>query len=155
MSEFEFLRPCADAMINQIRKKWAMVYERSGAGNRHFCNLLAKTEDHINMTLNLFFTGNAIQSCYGRLKSTGGRNKNGIFRVYTVKNDRNSNENDVIRGPSLGFVSHVCTESAIFAPDTGRLLIGASSGSAVACYDAADSHYCHQSGKCCAGHRLK
>jgi len=41
--------------------------------------------------------------------------------VYTVKNDRNSHENDVIRGPSLGFVSHVCTESAIFAPATGRL----------------------------------
>jgi len=98
-----------------------MVYERSGAGNRHFCNLLAKTEGHINMILNLFFTGNAIQSCYGRLKSTGGRSKNGIFHVYTVKNDRNSHENDVIRGSSLGFVSHVCTESAIFAPATGRL----------------------------------
>ena len=51
------------------------------------------------MILNLFFTGNAIQSCYGRLKSTGGRSKNGIFRVYTVKNDRNRHENDVICGP--------------------------------------------------------
>ena len=65
------------------------------------------------MILNLFFTGNAIQSCYGRLKSTGGRSKNGIFRVYTVKNDRNRHENDVICGPFLCFVSHVCTESAI------------------------------------------
>jgi len=92
----------------------AMVYQRSGAGNRHFCDLLAKIEHHINMILNLFFTGNAIQSCYGRLKSTGGRSKNGIFRVYTVKNDRNRHENDVICGPSLCFVSHVCTESAIF-----------------------------------------
>ena len=36
----------------------AKVYERSGAGNRHFCDLLAKIEDHINMILNLFFTGN-------------------------------------------------------------------------------------------------
>ena len=27
----------------------AKVYERSGAGNRHFCDLLAKIEDHINM----------------------------------------------------------------------------------------------------------
>ena len=27
----------------------AMVYERSGAWNRHFCNLLAKIEDHINI----------------------------------------------------------------------------------------------------------
>jgi len=94
----------------------AMVYQRSGAGNRHFCDLLAKIEDHINMILNLFFTGNAIQSCYGHLKSTGGRSINGIFRVYTVKNDRNRHENDVIRGPSLCFVSYVCTESAIFAP---------------------------------------
>ena len=68
----------------------AMVYERSGAGNRHFCSLLAKIEDHINMILKLFFTGNAIESCYGRLKSTGSRSKNGIFRVYTVKNDRNN-----------------------------------------------------------------
>ena len=99
----------------------AVVYQRSGAGNRHFCNLLAKIEDHINIILNLFFTGIAIQSCYGRLKSTGGRSKNGIFRVYTVKNDRNRHENDVICGPSLCFVSHVCTESAIFAPATGRL----------------------------------
>jgi len=87
----------------------AMVYQRSGAGNRHFCDLLAKIEHHINMILNLFFTGNAVQSCYGRLKSTGGRSKNGIFRVYTVKNDRNRHENDVICGPSLCFVSHVCT----------------------------------------------
>jgi len=31
--------------------KWAMVYQRSGAGNRHFCNLLARIEDHINMIL--------------------------------------------------------------------------------------------------------
>ena len=74
----------------------AVVYQRSGAGNRHFCNMLAKIEDHINMILNLFFTGSAIQSCYGRLKSTGGRSKNGIFRVYTVKNDKNRHENDVI-----------------------------------------------------------
>ena len=98
--------------------KWAMVYQRCGAGNRHFCNLLARIEDHINTILNLFFTGNAIglQSCYGRLKSTSGRSKNGIFRVYTVKNDRNRHENDVICGPSLCFVSHVCTESAIFCP---------------------------------------
>jgi len=73
------------------------------------------------MILNLFFTGNAIQSCYGRLKPTGGRSKNGIFRVYTVKSDRNRHENDVICGPSLCFVSHVCTESATFAPATGRL----------------------------------
>ena len=73
------------------------------------------------MILNLFFTGNAIQSYYGRLKSTGGRSKNGIFRVYTVKNDRNRNENDVICGPSFCFVSHVCTKSAIFAPAAGRL----------------------------------
>jgi len=35
------------------------------------------------MILNLFFTGNAIQSCYGRLKSTGGRSKNG--KVYSEK----------------------------------------------------------------------
>ena len=73
------------------------------------------------MILNLFFTGNAIESCYGRLKSTGGRSKNVNFRVYTVKNDRNRHENDVICGPSLCFVSHVCTESAIFGPATGRL----------------------------------
>ena len=51
------------------------------------------------MILNLFYTGNAIQSCYGRLKSTGARSKNGIFRVYTVKNDRNRHKNDVICGP--------------------------------------------------------
>ena len=38
----------------------------------------------------------------------------------TVKNDRNRHENDVICGPSLCFVSHVCTKSAIFAPATGR-----------------------------------
>jgi len=88
-----------------------MVYQRSGAGNRHFCNLLARLEDHINVILSLFFTGNAIQNCYGLLKSTGGRSKNGIFRVYTVKNDRNRHENDVICGPSF----------AIFAPATGRL----------------------------------
>jgi len=99
----------------------AMVYERSGAGNRHFCNLLAKIEDPINMILNLFFTANAIQSCYGRLKSTGGRSKNGIFHVYTVKNDRNRHKNDVICGPSLCFVSHICSESAIFATTTDRL----------------------------------
>jgi len=43
------------------------------------------------------------------------------FSVYTVKNDRNRHENDVICGPSLCFVIHVCTESAIFAPATGRL----------------------------------
>jgi len=102
----------------------AMVYQRSGAGNQHFCNLLAKIEDHINMILNLFFTGNAIQSCYVRLKSTGGRSKNGIFRVYTVKNDRNRHENDVICGPSLCFASHVCTQNAIFVPATGRLDTG-------------------------------
>jgi len=98
-----------------------MVYQRSGAGNRHFCNLLARLEDYINVILSLFFTGNAIQNCYGLLKSTGGRSKNGIFRVHTVKNDRNRHENDVICGPSLCFVSHVWTESAIFAPATGRL----------------------------------
>ena len=40
-------------------------------------------------------------SCYGCLKSTGGRSKNGIFQVYTVKNDRNRHENDVYCGPSL------------------------------------------------------
>ena len=34
------------------------------------------------MILNLFFTGNAIQSCYGHLKSTGGWGKNGPFRAY-------------------------------------------------------------------------
>ena len=34
--------------------KWAMVYQRSGAGNRHFCNLLARIEDHINMILHFF-----------------------------------------------------------------------------------------------------
>jgi len=45
--------------------------------------------------------------------------KNGIFRVHTVKNDRNRHENDVYCGPSLCFVGHVCTENAIFA--TGRL----------------------------------
>ena len=101
-------------------KNWDKVYERSGAGNRHFCDLLAKIEDHINMILNLFFTGNAIQSCYGRLKSTGGRSKNGIFRVYTVKNERNRPENDVICGPSFCSVSHICTESAIFATTTDR-----------------------------------
>jgi len=76
-----------------------MVYQRSGAGNRHFCDLLAKIEDHINMILNLFFTGNEIQSRYGRLKSNGGRSKNGIFRVCSVKNYRNRDENDVICGP--------------------------------------------------------
>ena len=73
------------------------------------------------MILNLFYTGNAIQSCYGRLKCTGGRSKNGIFRVYTVKNDRHRHKNDVICGPSLCVVSHICTESAIFAPATDRL----------------------------------
>ena len=46
-----------------VQIQWAKVYERSGAGNWHFCDLLAKIEDHINMILNLFFTGNAIQSC--------------------------------------------------------------------------------------------
>ena len=54
--------------------------------------------------------------------------KNGIFRVHTVKNDRNRHENDVYCGPSLCFVSHVCTESAIFAPATGRQLCMAFSG---------------------------
>jgi len=102
-------------------QSWFMVYQRSGAGNRHFCNLLAIIEDHINIILNLFFTGNAIQSCHGHLKSSGGRSKNGIICVYTVKNNRNRHENDVIGGPFLCLVSHVCTESAIFAPATGRL----------------------------------
>ena len=73
------------------------------------------------MILNLFFTGNAIQSCHGRLRSTGGMSRNGIFRVYTVKNDRNRHENDVICGPSFCSVSHICTESAIFATTTDRL----------------------------------
>ena len=86
---------CVTVVANRIGEhQLAMVYQRSGAGNRHFCNLLARIEDHINMILNLFFTGNAIQSCYGRLKSTGGRSKNGIFRVYTVKNDRNRHDDD-------------------------------------------------------------
>jgi len=64
------------------------------------------------MILNLFFTGNAIQICCGRLKSTVGRRKNGIFRVYTVKNDRNMHKNDVICGPSLCSVSHIRTRSS-------------------------------------------
>jgi len=29
-----------------------MVYRTSGAGNRHFCDLLARIEDHINVILN-------------------------------------------------------------------------------------------------------
>ena len=41
--------------------------------------------------------------------------------MYTVKNDRNRHENDVICGPSFCFVSHICTESAIFATTTDRL----------------------------------
>jgi len=57
----------------------------------------------------------------GVVKSTVSRNKNGIFRLFTVKNDTNRHENDVYCGPSLCFVSHVCTESAIFARATGRL----------------------------------
>jgi len=55
------------------------------------------------------------------VKSTGGRSRNGIFHGYTVKNDRNRHENYVCFGPSFCFVSHVCTESAIFVPATGRL----------------------------------
>ena len=43
------------------------------------------------------------------------------FFVYTVKNARNSPENDVICGPSFCSVSHICTESAIFATTTDRL----------------------------------
>ena len=58
-----------------------------------------------NIILYIFFTGNAIQSCYGCVKSTSRRNKNGIFRVYTVNNDRNRHENDVYCGPSLCFVN--------------------------------------------------
>ena len=46
------------------------------------------------------------------------------FSVYTVKNDRNRHENDVICGPSLCFASHVCTQNAIFVPATGRLDTG-------------------------------
>jgi len=70
--------------VSIAKTKMATVYQTSGARNQHFCNLLAKTEDHINIILKLFFTGNAIQSCYGRVKSTGGRSKNGIFRAHTV-----------------------------------------------------------------------
>ena len=43
------------------------------------------------------------------------------FSVCTVKNDRNRHKNDVICGPSLCFVSHICSESAIFATTTDRL----------------------------------
>jgi len=46
-------------------------------------------------------TGNAILRNYGCVKSTGGRTKNGIFRGYTVKNDRNRHENDVYCGRSI------------------------------------------------------
>ena len=46
-------------------------------------------------------------------KSTGGRSKNGIFRVYTVKNDRNRHKNGVICGPSLCFVSHICSDGQL------------------------------------------
>ena len=89
------------------------VYQRSGAGNWHFCNMLARIEDHINIIL-YFFTGNAIQSCYGCVKSTGGRNKNGIFRVHSEKWQKQAWK-WLLCGPSLCFASHVCTESAIFA----------------------------------------
>jgi len=44
--------------------------------------------------------------------------QNCIFREYTVKNARNRHENDVYCGPSLCFVSNICTESAIFATTT-------------------------------------
>jgi len=47
--------------------------------------------------------------------------QNCIFREYTVKNARNGHENDVYCGPSLCFVSHACTESAIFVTATGTL----------------------------------
>jgi len=99
----------------------AVVYQTSGAGNWHFCNLLARREDHINIILKQFFTRNVKKTCYGCVKSTGGRCKNSTFHVYIVKNDRNRHENDAVCGPSLCFGSHVCTESAIFAPATGRL----------------------------------
>ena len=70
----------------------AVVYQTSGAGNWHFCNLLARREDHINIILKQFFTRNVKQSCYGCVKSTGGRCKNSTFHVYIVKNDRNRHE---------------------------------------------------------------
>jgi len=39
------------------------------------------------------------------VSSTGGRSKNGIFRGWTVKNDRNRHENDVYCGASLCFLA--------------------------------------------------
>ena len=40
--------------VNILKVIQAIVYQRSGAGNRHFCDLLAKIEHHINMILKYF-----------------------------------------------------------------------------------------------------
>jgi len=41
---------CSWAAVSNV--VGAVVYQRSGAGNRHFCNLLARIEDHINIIRN-------------------------------------------------------------------------------------------------------
>jgi len=62
-----------------------------------------------------------MQSCYGRVKSTGGTSKIAFYVSTQWKMPETGIKNDAYCGPSLCFVSHICTESAIFATTTDTL----------------------------------